>query len=173
MERALWSYSNSNSLECKRHARVNPSWRTSQLISTGIITKTISRMRSDKADLSNCHPDAMDYMHLGNWHSRGVWPNLQHNLECYYRVKLTVWTSAKGVSEQRLEDNYAINKGVRVHIGETCQAESSDWRDAVQIYVRPWWHSSCGLHFSYRSCPWLLTSHSTSHSSTERRTAGS
>ena len=34
-----------------------------------------------------------------------------------------------------------------MHIGETYQAESWDWRDAVQIYVRPWWHYSCDLHF--------------------------
>ena len=30
----------------------------------------------------------------------------------------------RGRSEQRLEVNLAINKGVRVHIGETYQAES-------------------------------------------------
>ena len=49
----LWTYSNLNSLECRRHARGNPSWRSSQLISTEIITKAISRMCSDKADSSS------------------------------------------------------------------------------------------------------------------------
>ena len=28
-------------------------------------------MRSDKADISNCHPDAIDYMHLGNCIGKG------------------------------------------------------------------------------------------------------
>ena len=44
VERTLWSYSHSNSLKCRRHARGNPSWSSTQLISTGSITKAISRM---------------------------------------------------------------------------------------------------------------------------------
>ena len=53
VERALWNYTNSNSLKCRRHARGNPSRSSSQLISTEFITKAISGRCSDKAGRSS------------------------------------------------------------------------------------------------------------------------
>ena len=149
VERALWIYSNSNALECKGHARGNPSWRSSQLISTRIITKTISRMCSDKADIPSAIVLEMLY-------STCIWETGKvkvFDLICHIISSVsTEWNwhyehRQRGCSEQRLEVNSAINKGVSVHIGETYQAESWDWQDAVQIYVWPWWHYSCDLHF--------------------------
>ena len=105
MERALWSNSNSNSLECRRHARGNPSWRSSQVTSTGIITKTISRMRSDKADISSAIVNQMLYStcicETGTVEVFGLICNIISSVSIEWNWQYE--HRQRGCSEQRLE----------------------------------------------------------------------